>query len=349
MTCGHSASGSDQPPRVCMSCKGSRSVVAYVGLEDRLFGASGSWSVRRCLEPTCGLMWLDPAPDQGALTAAYERYYTHSVPAMGAGQADRIRQRIIGAYLVSRFGYPRSQSQGWPAWCWVVAHLWPGGTDEAAVSALFLRAPRRPSRLLDVGCGSGASLRQMERLGWEVEGVETDPVAVEAARGLGLTVHHGELQTLALPEESFDAVYLGHVIEHAADPVGLLRACRRVLRPGGTLVILTPNSGALGHRLFGRDWRGLEPPRHLHVFGSSALRRILQQAHFDEIEVRSTARGARSILGLSGSLRRARIVGSPPDQRTCAIRGFALIGQIIERAAATLGLDYGEELLCVAR
>jgi hypothetical protein len=53
-----------------------------------------------------------------------------------------------------------------------------------------------------------------------------------------------------------------------------------LLRPGGTLWIATPNLDAAGHRMFGRDWLGLDPPRHLTVFTRSGLESVVSQAGF---------------------------------------------------------------------
>lgn len=103
----------------------------------------------------------------------------------------------------------------------------------------------------------------MQALGWQVEGVDFDPKGVRNAQAKGLTVHLGDLDRQGYPDDSFDAVAMSHVIEHVPDPSALLRECRRILKPGGRLVVLTPNVASWGHRLYGSDWRGLEPPRRM--------------------------------------------------------------------------------------
>jgi SAM-dependent methyltransferase len=140
-------------------------------------------------------------------------------------------------------------------------------------------------RLLDVGCGSGEWLLAMRDLGWEVEGVDFDGDAVQAAAEQGVLVRRGVLEDQHYPAGSFDAVTLNHVIEHVPDPLATLRECARVLRPGGDLVLFTPNNGSLGHRVFGCHWRGLEPPRHLHVFCPESMSALLRAAGFTRYEV----------------------------------------------------------------
>jgi hypothetical protein len=63
----------------------------------------------------------------------------------------------------------------------------------------------------------------------------------------------------------------------------LLRACHRLLREGGRLWIETPNLDSLGHSIYGENWRGLEPPRHLVLFNRSLLGRALSEIGFRDI------------------------------------------------------------------
>ena len=80
---------------------------------------------------------------------------------------------------------------------------------------------------------------------------------------------------------------VNHLIEHVPDPVGLLKECRRVLKPGGRFILGTPNSESFGRLLFKADWRGLEPPRHLYLFCPSSIGMILNMAGFNMASIRS--------------------------------------------------------------
>lgn len=125
----------------------------------------------------------------------------------------------------------------------------------------------------------------MQGFGWRVVGVDPDESAVKVARSRGLTVHCGMLAEQRFPASTFDAVTLNHVIEHVPDPVQTLRECYRILKPGGTLVQFTPNGTSLGHRIYQEHWRGLEPPRHLHIFSMQSLHRVLATAGFQRIRL----------------------------------------------------------------
>ncbi len=121
----------------------------------------------------------------------------------------------------------------------------------------------------------------MAALGWEAEGLETDVVAAGLARRRARAViHEAPLEALDLPAAACDLVTLLHVLEHVPDPRGTLAAVRRVLRPGGTLLLALPMSGGLEAALFGSAWYHLDLPRHLWGFTPHALTRLLEESGF---------------------------------------------------------------------
>jgi SAM-dependent methyltransferase len=117
-----------------------------------------------------------------------------------------------------------------------------------------------------------------------------------------LALRQGDLQSARFDDNSFDAATLSHVIEHVPDPVALLREIGRILKPGGRLVVTTPNSKSLGHGWFQRYWIGLDPPRHLNIFTLSALRECANRAGLHVVETKSTAANADIVLGGSYSI-----------------------------------------------
>jgi SAM-dependent methyltransferase len=123
----------------------------------------------------------------------------------------------------------------------------------------------------------------MRALGWEVHGLEPDPEACAVAAAAGIDVSLGTLADVSWPEGTFDAVTLSSVLEHLHDPRSAVAACRRLLAPGGTLHIVTPNVDALGALRFGVHWRGLEAPRHLVLFNRPALTRLLEASAFADV------------------------------------------------------------------
>jgi SAM-dependent methyltransferase len=142
---------------------------------------------------------------------------------------------------------------------------------------LFARYVGGPGkRVLDVGCRYGALTRSYLE-GNEVVGVDVDREALAEAAKLGIETHWADADAaLPFPDESFDVVVAGELLEHIRDPAGLVDEARRVLRPGGRIVASVPNGFRLKHRL--RFLAGREPeedPTHLHLFSERAVRRLL--------------------------------------------------------------------------
>jgi len=136
-----------------------------------------------------------------------------------------------------------------------------------------------PGRLLDFGCGAGSLLRQLHRRGWHVTGMDLSPRAVRHVREeLGFDAIEGTLPHPHLAPASFDAITMIEALEHVHDPLGVLRAARDLLTPGGTLAITVPNLDSLSFHWFGAAWYGLDLPRHLTHFEPLTLVRMLEEA-----------------------------------------------------------------------
>jgi len=153
----------------------------------------------------------------------------------------------------------------------------------------------------------------MRLLGWNVEGIEPDLVAVASARAAGLSVSEGTLSTVEYPANHFDAITMSHVIEHLHDPLAALRECNRILRRGGVLWVATPNLGSYGHKLFGKDWRGLEPPRHLVLFTLDSLKTGLKETGFEVSAKPRVSYSTKYMFQASAAIARgADPINSPP-------------------------------------
>ena len=146
---------------------------------------------------------------------------------------------------------------------------------------------------LEIGCGEGYALEAAQNKRWRSVGVGVTPAYAESvSKRLGVQVLIGQFQELALPEESFDIIYVNSVLEHVTDPEGFLRECWRVLRPGGMAFFLVPNEDALIndfrhiiYRLMGRNTASrLDPfrnPYHIQGFSPFSLRLLFERANFN--------------------------------------------------------------------
>lgn len=271
----------------CPMC-GSGGEPLHVDLMDGLFDAPGRWDLSVCRSEDCQLVWLDPMPAQEDLWIAYRRYYTHDSPGEDASRSfiRAVYEGLRENYIRDRFGYEGGARSGWLRLLTYLLVFTPYIRQDTIGQVRQLRFVRG-GRLLDIGCGSGDWLRLMKARGWCVEGVDLDEAAVANANSRGLSVQCGTVHDLNCPDAHFDAVTLNQVIEHVPDPVAVLAECRRILKPGGHLILYTPNSRSLGHRVFGRHWRGLEPPRHLHLFGPRSMARAFSSAGLDKLQIRT--------------------------------------------------------------
>jgi 2-polyprenyl-3-methyl-5-hydroxy-6-metoxy-1,4-benzoquinol methylase len=265
-----------QPVERCRSCQ-STGTLLYDKLVDNLYGAPGAWRIVRCANKACGQLWLDPAPVAEDLGKAYRVYPTHQSATAPSGGLARFLASAAEAYRKERFGLSSHSTSAKARWLGKLAAFIP--PLRLGMDYPFALLPQNAkSRVLEIGCGNGNTLKYFAEMGWSAVGLDTDANAVKAARSFGLDIFHGDVFSANYESESFDFIYSNHVIEHVTDPEKLLAEIRRLLKPNGLCLLATPNANSIGHKLFGRHWRGLEPPRHMQIFTISSLQSLASKA-----------------------------------------------------------------------
>jgi SAM-dependent methyltransferase len=136
------------------------------------------------------------------------------------------------------------------------------------------------ARVLDVGCGRGVLLSALARRGFEAHGFEVSPPAAAGVDSRAILRFGKNLQEAEYPAAYFDQVIIWHVLEHLPDPRRTLDEIRRILKPGGRLVVAVPNYSSLQAKVCGAGWFHLDPPRHLYHFPAAGLRRLLGSTGF---------------------------------------------------------------------
>lgn len=215
----------------------------------------------------------------------------------------------------------------------------------AVLSAVFERVlPAPPSRVVELGCGTGNVLQTLGRFG-AVIGIEHDDELRAVARANGLDVRSGTLpDAIPLPDDCADAVLLLDVIEHLDDDVAALRTARRLARPHGVVVVTAPaypwlwssHDRALGHR---RRYTAATLARAL---GDAGLR-ATHVGYFNTVLFPAIAavRIAKRAAG-----RRTHDLGHPPEVVNRMLASlFALERHLVVRP----GLPFGCSVLAVAR
>ena len=309
-----------EPRPACVLC-GSAGRVLHDNVPDHYFGVPGSWTLRRCGNAACALIWQDPMVVAEDLVRAYGNYYTVA----DAGKTPQTADRLSAGFLrMDRYA----------------ARLLRLDPERLRHAAAYLD-DKPVGRLLDVGCGSGEFAAQRKRDGWLVHGTEFDPVAAQHARDTrGIEVDLGDICDIGYAADSFDAITVRHVVEHVREPVRFVAECWRILKPGGCMVFVTPNPDSLGHRHFGPRWRGLEQPRHLFLFGTAAMKELFRQAGVP-VDVFTSAQGAAYTLNASA------LTSQGLWQRSVDQLAIWWL-QWRETASTRAGRVVGEELVAIA-
>lgn len=262
------------PP--CPLCAHPRTLEVLPTLGDRLYGTGGRGSLARC--PGCGIVFTIVEEAGGAYP---EEYGPYRLPGASGPAREGTRGRIRRVF----YG---GGGTWWERAALFLPYLVFRARDgyKMRIKSGYERAFRRIGRLLDVGCGGASWLLLWSRRQRECVGVEPHDATARGARErTGLDIRSGDLRSQGFAAESFDVVTFCHVLEHLADPRAELREARRLLRPGGEILVWVPNYGSLFRRYFGRDWVPYDVPRHLWHFTAPRLAALLSECGLRATEV----------------------------------------------------------------
>ena len=312
--------------KTCSLCN-SKGILLYSNLRDRLYSVPGVWNIRKCSNNKCGLLWLDPKPVEEDINKLYKKIKTN--------------------YLAYKYGYFNSSMNFFEKLLAMIMYIDPGRRANLDFSVMYL--PMKAGKfLLDLGCGDGWLLENMQNLGWKVEGIDMDYKAVKIARSKGFNVRFGKLEDQLYPDNHFDVITMSHVIEHVYDPLKILRECYRILKPKGRLIIVTPNADSLGHKIFGKSWFPLEPPRHLYIFNCKSLADLLKRSGFKKINTYTTIRDAVGSFIASTHIKiSGRYVWGNFKPKFIYFLGRYF--QFIENILLKFNSNIGEEILVIAK
>ncbi len=190
--------------------------------------------------------------------------------------------------------------------------LWqrlPEGLDPADFTArlrFLLAHVSQGERVLDVGCGEGRFAGELTRAGAKVVGIDIAEEALRRARKAEPELDLRLIEEAApwpMEDASFDVVWAGEVLEHVADTAAWLSEVRRVLPPGGRLLLSTPDNGPLtllGAAISRAAFAARFDPQgeHLRFYSRPTLNRLIEEFGFQEVKIRHHGGfpGARRLL-----------------------------------------------------
>jgi 2-polyprenyl-3-methyl-5-hydroxy-6-metoxy-1,4-benzoquinol methylase len=287
--------------------------------------ADGVHSIKRCL--CCSIVFVPSGPGlQSLYDAAYfEQKYTRPINS-GYINANVAQKKMLG-YL-------------------------------RRASSLCQGLNGNPGAILDVGCGTGRFLELAQKEGWTTQGLELFPgIAQETAARLGIKVSVSSILETDLPSQSCDVISMFDVIEHIEEPVRALEICERILKPGGVLILTTPNFNGLGRRMMGKDAFAIWPDEHLIYFRPSTLRKALELAGFSHVEMSTRDIYPENVAMFLNRLRgREQAISSRPtgtEESVLSVKSMAR-GRVMGRLRSLTNrifshILWGDELLAFAK
>jgi SAM-dependent methyltransferase len=177
---------------------------------------------------------------------------------------------------------------------------------------------------LEIGAFEGTFLSKIsERFGWNLHGIEMNGIAADIARTKGFSVIESSAEDINFHSfgREFDLIYLGQVFEHFERPLEVLQRLQEVLKPGGVIIITTPNLDSKQRKMFGPTWAHWHAPYHRNIFSPKSLRSMAFFAHLKVKRITSHSHGYWT--GLSVALNNRGVGGyvthfSPLDPLTCS-------------------------------
>jgi len=208
-----------------------------------------SFAIVKCSK--CDFKFTNPRPEEGNLDKYYESedYVSH---------ANKGNSLINIAYKTARYFTLRNKVK-------------------------FIEQLHEKGNLLDYGCGTGAFLLHAKKQGWNVLGVEPSDSARENIEKKFQPFVFGDLKEIKL-KKHFHVITLWHVLEHVSTLTETLKKLKKLLAPGGKIVIAVPNCQSFDAGYYREYWAGYDVPRHLYHFTQATMKVLLTSRKLKLVE-----------------------------------------------------------------
>lgn len=245
----------------------------YYFLKEKRFNA------HKC--KNCGFVFIDPRPTEEDLQLMYsDEYFLYDGADFGAHSSTDYETAAIRG------------SVKFPAILGGIKKFKPSG------------------KFFEIGCGMGYFLNYAKNHDYEVSGIEYAALGAEACRTkFGLDVQQSSFESWQSSPEAYDVIFMGDVLEHLVDPLGMLKKARTMIKPTGVVAVEVPSMfnalvgrvAVVGMNLIGKQRKMPMPPYHINEFTPSTLRKILREAGYSRVKIIQRVK-APSTITLRGSI-----------------------------------------------
>lgn len=201
-----------------------------------------AFEIHECLK--CGLLFTEPRPDSNHIGKYYqsEEYYSHQENK--SGFIPKIYESVKKVNLKHK---RKLASKG-----------------------------MKVGTMLEIGCGAGDFLHEMEQKGWNCTGIEPSKEAKAIAKNRVKANILNPEDLATLKDESFDLITMWHVLEHVDNLKDEVRHLQRLLKKGGRLVLALPNFKSADAEYYREYWAAYDVPRHLNHFCRESINNIFK-------------------------------------------------------------------------
>ncbi|MFN3561528.1 MAG: class I SAM-dependent methyltransferase [Chloroherpetonaceae bacterium] len=246
----------------CIICGHAHTSSTYYTAKEMMFGMRDTFTYFECEH--CGCVQIVKPPDDLSKYYPQTYYSYHATPVIDPPLKRFLKKQLTNFVLTGKglIGWLIQQIERVPDILKWVKH-----------SSLNL-----DSKILDVGCGAGILLLQLQRLGFKhLEGV--DPfLANDIFYDSGVKIWKKELKDMT---GSFDLIMFHHSLEHIPTPQTYLENARKLLTPNGVVLIRVPIAGTFAWKHYGVNWVQLDPPRHLFLPTIKSMNLLAEQCGFE--------------------------------------------------------------------
>lgn len=225
----------------------------------------------------CRLAFLFPMPDATEMATLYEATYSADIAPLGDPRPGTYSPYRVASLL------GKGRLYDLLGWCYIVAGSmqrrvgWPNIRYDDIVPI----NEAKDASILELGCFEGRVLEVLKSQGYtKLHGTDFNLQAAAVAASRGFDVYGGDINATDWPGKPMDAIVLNQLIEHVADPVGVLTQLKRRLVSGGRVYLSTPNLDSRWLDHYGPAWSHWHFPFHCFITGRQGLSQIARRAGY---------------------------------------------------------------------